>query len=285
MTDPSFPGWQQPKENWSKLPHSFIDLMKDMKLAELKVTLYLLRHTWGFGNFDEFQLITTDEFIRGRKLRDGSRLDSGTGLSKPSVISGLKDGEQRGTIESAVNGHDKARIKKGYKLRGKNSLQQSKTLTSAVKIFDTDLNKDTLKEKKDPPSPPVKKTRKPTARNTFNLSLEKQFSMATGIPIPRRVTVRDRKQAGQLWNNPLWAIYDLFRPEDERSGESKRAYDKDSLTLAMSLIQEAVTHMRDSKLTISTPASVLNVATSIYAEKYTGVTTPSQSADFWKEHI
>jgi hypothetical protein len=88
-----------------------------------------------------------------------------------------------------------------------------------------------------------------------------------------------------MWNNPLWSIYDLFRPDDERAGIVKRVYSTNSLTLALSLIQEAVEHMRESNLTMSTPASILNVATSIYAEKYAGTYDPEQSADFWKEYV
>lgn len=284
MTDPPFPGWEKPQENWSKLPHSFIDLMRDMKLAELKVTLYLLRHTWGFGNFDDFQIITLDEFMSGRKLRDGSRLDSGTGLSKPSVISGLKDAEIIGTIETAINSSDHARVRKGYRLRGKNNLPRSKFLTPEVKNLYIDPNKETLKDK-DHSSLQEKKEKKQSERNRFNFEMEKQFSVSTSIPVPRRQTIRDRKAAGQLWNNPLWSIYDLFRPTVERAGEEKRGYDESSLRLTMSLINEAVEHMRSSGLTISTPASIVNVATSIYAEKYAGITEPEQSADFWKEYI
>jgi DNA-binding PadR family transcriptional regulator len=285
MTDPSFPGWQQPKENWSKLPHSFMNIMKDMKLAELKVTLYLLRHTWGFGNFDEFQLITLDEFQYGRHTKRGTRQDGGTGLSKPSIIAGLREAEERGTIESTIDTKDKARIKKGYKLRGKDSLQQSKNLTPEVKIFDIDLNKETLKERKDQPSPSEKKESKQEDRNSFNSEMEKRFSMASGIPLPQRKNEAGRRAAGRMWNNPLWSIYDLFRPDDERAGIVKRVYSTNSLTLALSLIQEAVEHMRESNLTMSTPASILNVATSIYAEKYAGTYDPEQSADFWKEYV
>lgn len=284
MTDPSFPGWQQPHENWSKLPHTFIDLMREMSKAEVKVTLYLLRHTWGFGNFDDFQVITIDEFIRGRHAKNGTRQDRGTGLSKPSIISGLRAAEERGTIESSVDTSDKARIKKGYKLRGQESLQGSKTFTPEVKNLDIDPNKETLKEK-DHTSPSEKRERKQTNRDKYNLAMEKQFAVTTGIPVPRRKTVRDKKSAGQLWNNPLWSIYDLFRSDEERTGVIKREYDSNSLQLTLTLIREAVEHMRGSKLTISTPASILNVATSIYAEKYAGVTTPEQSADFWKEYM
>jgi len=281
VTDPLFPGWKQPTENWSKLPHDLIDLMRHMKVSELKVTLYLLRHTWGFGNFDDFQTITLDEFQYGRKGKGGHRLDNGTGLSKPSIIAGLREAEERGTINCIADTSDKARIRKGYKLRGKESLPRSKTLTSEVKNLYLDLNKDTSKEIKDPfPS-----EKKQNIRQVFNSEMEKQFSMSTSIPIPRRKTVQERKSAGKLWNTPLWTIYELFRPEEERQREVKMGYDDASLKLTLSLIDDAVKKMRESNLTIATPASIVNIATSIYAEKYANQNMPEQSADFWEEYV
>jgi len=42
-----FPGFTEPTENWSKLPHSLIGALPDIRtVAELKVILYILRHTW-----------------------------------------------------------------------------------------------------------------------------------------------------------------------------------------------------------------------------------------------
>ena len=72
-----FNGFEEPRQNWSKLPHQFIDAMPDFEtVGEMKVVLYILRHTWGYH--DTEKRITLEEFANGRKLRDGSRIDEGT---------------------------------------------------------------------------------------------------------------------------------------------------------------------------------------------------------------
>jgi len=110
-----FSGFPQPEQNFSKLPHVFIDLLSEIdSLAELKVTLYVLRHTWGFSEYDKPKKITTDEFEHGRKKRDGSRMDNGTGLSTNSVRAGLEKAVERGTLTVEVDESDKARIEKRY---------------------------------------------------------------------------------------------------------------------------------------------------------------------------
>ncbi len=52
--------------------------------------------------------------MHGRKTSSGSRLDQGTGLSKPSVIDGLKSAVQHGYLAEEVDRRDAARIKKSY---------------------------------------------------------------------------------------------------------------------------------------------------------------------------
>lgn len=112
-----FQGFQQPEQNYSKLPHEFVDMLPEIdSLAELKVTLYILRHTWGFSEFDKPKKITTDEFEHGRKKRDGSRMDGGTGLSPNSIRSGLEKAVERGTMQVETDETDKARIEKYYSL-------------------------------------------------------------------------------------------------------------------------------------------------------------------------
>ncbi len=111
-----FKGFSDPKENWSKLPHEFIEALPTINsMSELKCILYILRHTWGYH--DERKRITTDEFMDGRKRKDGTRIDSGTGLSKKSVILGLQRAEKHGFIEVDLDKRDMARMKKSYKLR------------------------------------------------------------------------------------------------------------------------------------------------------------------------
>src|SRR5438128_7424952 len=92
--------------------------------------------------------ITTDEFMNGRKKKDGTRIDTGTGLSKPSVIAGLKSAVEHGLLTEETDDSDKAPIKKFYKLKMKLSLDEDdtdsndphsdvKNLNIGVKNFDS----------------------------------------------------------------------------------------------------------------------------------------------------
>lgn len=115
MTDIAFAGFPVPKENWTKMPHELIDMLPLFKgKAELVVVLYILRHTWGFQEFDKPKRISLDEFEKGRKQKDGERMDSGCGLTRSSILRGLKLAEQHGFIEIIVDKSDEARVKKFY---------------------------------------------------------------------------------------------------------------------------------------------------------------------------
>lgn len=110
-------GFPIPEQNYSKLPHVLIEQLPNIdSMAELKVVLYLLRHTWGFSEYGKPKKITTDEFMSGRKKSDGSRMDGGTGLSNNSVITGLEKAVEHGFIVVEVDDTDKARIEKCYSL-------------------------------------------------------------------------------------------------------------------------------------------------------------------------
>lgn len=115
-----FSGFNKPSSNYSKLPHEFMNLMSEMSsMSELKVVLYILRHTWGYG--DETKKITIDEFCKGRKQRNKttgeiSRIDNGTGLSEQGVRDGIQKAIEDGFIVVSVDSSDSARIKKYYSL-------------------------------------------------------------------------------------------------------------------------------------------------------------------------
>lgn len=110
-----FPGFTEPKENWSKLPHQLVDAFPLIEtLGEALVILYVLRHTWGFQ--DQEKRITTDEFQRGRKRKDGTRLDHGTGLSAPTVRTSIKKAIKHGFLAVETDARDKARTRKFYSL-------------------------------------------------------------------------------------------------------------------------------------------------------------------------
>lgn len=113
----NFSGFSKPSQNYSKLPHALIECLPIIEtVAELKVVIYLLRHTWGYSEYDKPKKITTDEFMNGRKKKDGSRMDKGTGLSNNSVITGLEKAVEHGFIVVEVDDSDKARIEKHYRL-------------------------------------------------------------------------------------------------------------------------------------------------------------------------
>src|SRR4051812_35219803 len=82
----SFQGFDPPESNYFRLPNSWTDITASIdNLAELKVVEYILRHTWGFQEYGIKKHITVDEFVSGRRLSDGSRMDKGTGLSERAV--------------------------------------------------------------------------------------------------------------------------------------------------------------------------------------------------------
>jgi DNA-binding PadR family transcriptional regulator len=133
-------GFATPEANFSKLPHELTNCMdKIASLAELKVVLYILRHTWGFQEYDKPKKITVDEFMNGRKTKDGRRIDNGIGMSKPSVINGLELAERDGLITVFSDESDPARIKKFYMIR----TAGVKNVDPDVKDFDTS-GKDSL---------------------------------------------------------------------------------------------------------------------------------------------
>jgi hypothetical protein len=79
--------------NTTPVPDDFFDVLlaRIDNLAELKVILYVIRRTFGFGKVVD--RISYSQFERGIKTTRGStevQLDRGTGLSRPSIVSGLK---------------------------------------------------------------------------------------------------------------------------------------------------------------------------------------------------
>jgi len=113
-----FPGFDPPTENWSKLPHALIESLPAIEtVSELKVILYILRHTWGFQ--EDQRRISVDEFANGRRKKNSGRVDGGTGLSVNAVRDGLKRAMSHGFIEVEIDNHDLGRVQKLYRLRMK----------------------------------------------------------------------------------------------------------------------------------------------------------------------
>ncbi len=134
LSEQSYEGFSKPEANFFRLPNEWTDITAQVtSLAEMKLVEYVLRHTWGYSEYDIVKKITTDEFMHGRKGKDGNRIDHGTGLSNKSVIEGLHKAVQHGLLEVETDDADKARIKKFYKLKMKTPLQEDNGSYSDVK--------------------------------------------------------------------------------------------------------------------------------------------------------
>jgi len=139
-----FTGFGRPESNFFRLPNEWIDITAGIdNIAELKVVQYILRHTWGYQEYSIKKHITIDEFIRGRKRKDGSRMDQGTGLSEMSVRNGIAKALEHGFIEAIVDDSDKARVKKYYALKmqkdepyEKDAYEEVQSLESGVQSLD-----------------------------------------------------------------------------------------------------------------------------------------------------
>ncbi|MGB1284925.1 MAG: hypothetical protein ACPG7F_00210 [Aggregatilineales bacterium] len=108
-------GFAPPVQNWTKLPHTLIGLLPQIKsISELKVILYVFRHTWGFQEFGIAKTITHDEIKNGRKKSDGTRWDEGTGLSQNAIKEGVKRAIEHGILTMIIDNSDKARVKHSY---------------------------------------------------------------------------------------------------------------------------------------------------------------------------
>ncbi|HWE60750.1 MAG TPA: hypothetical protein VHB98_03490, partial [Chloroflexota bacterium] len=111
----SFAGFDPPESNFWRLPNNWFDIVVCFtSWAEHKVVEYILRHTWGYHEYDACKLITMDEFMHGRKRRDGSRLDAGCGMAENSIKKGIADAVAHGFLVVEVDDSDRGRIKKYY---------------------------------------------------------------------------------------------------------------------------------------------------------------------------
>ncbi len=110
-----FEGFDLPESNFWRLPNNWFDLAaRFTSWAEHKVVEYILRHTWGYHEYGVVKLITMDEFMHGRKRRDGSRLDAGCGMAENSIKKGINDAVLHGFLIVHTDDSDRGRIKKYY---------------------------------------------------------------------------------------------------------------------------------------------------------------------------
>lgn len=86
--------------NSTPIPDEFFDVLAvKLSEAELRVLLYIMRRTFGFKK--KADAISLSQLTGGIRKRDGSVLDFGTGLSKPSVLKAVNALQSKGIITIA----------------------------------------------------------------------------------------------------------------------------------------------------------------------------------------
>ncbi len=90
-----FPGFYPPR--YTPIPDQLLDdVMAFLSGAELKVLLYIMRHTYGYKKSADS--ISVKQMVEGITAADGRVVDRGTGLSKASVHSAVKQLEENALI-------------------------------------------------------------------------------------------------------------------------------------------------------------------------------------------
>jgi hypothetical protein len=91
------------------VPNDLFDLLApDLSEAELRVLLYIIRRTCGFHK--EADAISISQLMHGITNQAGRVLDRGTGLSKPSVLTGIRNLVEKGIITQTKTGHNEANV-------------------------------------------------------------------------------------------------------------------------------------------------------------------------------
>ncbi len=114
-----YEGFSSP--NGTIVPDDVFDVLAPkLKESELRVLLYIVRRTFGFGK--NADAISLRQMTEGITRRDGKVIDHGTGMSKRAVIQGAKGLVEKGVIEiirrKKAKGHNAVNI---YRLRFKDN--------------------------------------------------------------------------------------------------------------------------------------------------------------------
>lgn len=134
----NFQGFDRPESNWFKVPNDFWDFA-ELTVHERILLLYILRHTWGFSEYDEPKKITVDEFMNGRKRSDGTRIDKGCQMSRGAVSQGLTRLGNLGYLEITTDDSDAARVKKYYRLKMSDTVIQGSPNEHRVHQMNTEF--------------------------------------------------------------------------------------------------------------------------------------------------
>ncbi len=123
---PSFEGFVRPQANFYRLPITWFDTLRVLReqherrriVALIRLTEYVIKWTWGQGNFDGGVRLTLDELHSGKVSSrvDGTRvrLDLGTGLPHKTLLPTIDDALSFGLLTRTKLTDDRARVKNFY---------------------------------------------------------------------------------------------------------------------------------------------------------------------------
>jgi hypothetical protein len=141
MPDPSYPewrGWHRPR--YTPVPDQLFDewlAPGRLSSVELRVLLYILRHTFGWHK--DVDRISLTQITDGILRRDGTRQDWGAGVSRQSAITAIKGLEDKRLIVT----HKQKSADRGFETNSYGLLMApegwSNNLTSPVQSLDSTL--------------------------------------------------------------------------------------------------------------------------------------------------
>ncbi|MBL6983049.1 MAG: hypothetical protein ISR58_17885 [Anaerolineales bacterium] len=118
----TFNGFSEPEENWYRLPNDWFDIWHVIRNEHgsrfapmLKMTEYILKHTWGAGRFNGQVQLSADEIRLGRRRKKSDRFDKGTNISANSVQNAGRALVEFGLLEIEQDQVDLARRLRTYR--------------------------------------------------------------------------------------------------------------------------------------------------------------------------
>ncbi|MFH1415212.1 MAG: replication protein [Elusimicrobiota bacterium] len=129
----NFEGFISPR--YTQVPDEVFDiLLAHISGAELKALMYVVRRTFGFKK--DSDNISFNQMMHGVIKRDGTILDYGTGLSKPTLIKALNGlVEKNILITIKQKSEDKGNLPTNYRLNLRNSTPGKEILQGGYQNF------------------------------------------------------------------------------------------------------------------------------------------------------
>lgn len=220
--------------NYTQAPNDLFDIhLKEMGLAELKVTLAVVRYTFGYHKE------TCKISIR--------KLSQLTGLSENGVIAGATAAEKRGLITKVTERRRTTNWIVNISSTSASEADLPQPVRQTASASEARLNKD--KEK-------TTGGVKPKSEYVQTMEyLEKVFAQTRGVPIPDwEGGVNEAKRLQKTWRQPLSRMY-------KETGED--------IHLTSKIIIAAVNRMKQENLTFSMPAQIEKVFSSLLADNKT----------------